>query len=267
VRRATGPPPVVPVSGIVLALPVPEALLASGAATVEAIPVSYYSGVRARGFGSLFFMFFPDGADLRAVQATAAAAGVNVTAIPAIDESATEAIPLPPDPETGVRYAYDPALLRSLRAGEWEEFVAALESGKIAGDRLVHFTTQPFELSAGLLLLPGLRVVVGGDSDAESPLLRVLLRLSVRSGAFSIPEFHRSFGQMAVWKYTAENDRILVCFNFVDSHAVADVVCPDAEDVEGCDKLELFELLSETTFRREPDALRTVGLHVILHEY
>jgi hypothetical protein len=255
------------VSGLVLALSVPDALRESGAATVEAIPTAYYSGIRGRGFGSLFLTAFPDGANLGAVQATAAPAGVTVSAIPEIDESATEPIALPPDPETGVQFLYDPTLLRTLRTGDWEGFLAALESGTIVGDRLVHLTTQPFELSAGLLLLPGLRVVRGGDSDAESPLLRVLLRLSVKAGAFSIPEFHRSFGRMAVWKYTAGDDRVLVCFNFVGSHAVADIICPDAQDIVGMEKMEVFELLSETTFRRDPHTMRTTGLHVILHEY
>jgi hypothetical protein len=52
-----GQPPVVPVSGIVPALPVADAHRESGAVRVEAT--------------------FPDGADLRAVQATAAAASFS----------------------------------------------------------------------------------------------------------------------------------------------------------------------------------------------
>jgi hypothetical protein len=60
----------------------------------------------------------------------------------------------------------------------------------------------------------------------------------------------------------------LVCFNFVNEHAVTDIPCPDAPDPRpGAETLDVIELLTETTYPRDTSKLRTQGLHVILHEY
>jgi hypothetical protein len=261
------PPPVVPPSGLVLAVAVAEALRRTSAESIEAIPASFYSSIRRQGFDSLFLLDVPEGADFALVQSTAEAEGLTVVGCPTIDESATEPIALPPDPITGLQYTYDPTLVQTLRASHWQEFLAILEGPNADFNRLVHFATRPFNLSAGLLLLPGLRVIRPAEDRRSAALLRLLLRPSVRVGDFSIPESTRSFGEMATWKYASQNDRVLVCFNFVDSHAVADIVCPDAPDAVRDDLIDVVEMLSETIYRRDPEEMRTKGLHVILHEY
>jgi hypothetical protein len=254
-------------STLTLAVNVSSALHETSSDSVETLPIEWYSAIRARGFGSLFFIDFPNGGNLDLVRSTASSANLKVLTIPTIDENSNSPILLPPDPETGIQYSYDPTLLQKLRVGDWDAFVAAIESKSVSRSNFVYFTTHPFELSAGLLLLPGLRVFQGEDCFQTSALLRILLRKALHSGVFSIPEIHRTFGKMVVWKYNTNEERILVCFNFVNSHAVTDIVCPDVGDAIDDDKIEVFELLSETTFRREPNQMRTTGLHVILHEY
>jgi hypothetical protein len=237
------------------------ALRETGAGSVEAIGAPYYAGLRARGFGAVLFTGFPPEGNLALVRKAAAEARVRVLACPALDDGAPCA--LAPDGA----YRYDPAAAQILRAGEWARFVAALERGEFAGADAVRLAAAPYALGVALLLLPGLRVLRGEFADADAAVRRLLARDAFRNGVFSIPEFTRSFGHMAIWKMSTATDRAIVCLNYVNAHAVADVKCPEAPDAVDTDKIKVFELLSETTYRRLPNDLRTLGLHVILHEF
>jgi hypothetical protein len=254
-----------------------QALEQNAAASPEALPPAFYAQLRAQGFTWVFFTNFPPNANLDAVREAAHCADLQLL----VDHAVTDShgpddglVLVDSDPETAYHYCFDPTLLRHLRAGQQHSFIECLERDDL--HRMVHFSTQDgfafagaagFVASAALLLLPGMRVLRNSESAFAPQLLAILTRKVVRSGTFSIPEVQHIFGRMAVWKYASDSERVIVCLNFVNGHAAANVLCPDAPDNVGGDKIEVFELLTETTTRRAPEELRADGLHVALHEY
>jgi hypothetical protein len=247
--------------------------------TIQEVPVSYYEGLHTRGFSWVFITNCPADADVDVVRRVVRTAGLKllVDRTEDTDEPNESIVPLADNPDGAFPYTYDPTPLELLRSGRWDEFVRYLKSPAIPLDCMVHFSVRAglefsersvFVATAALLLLPGLRIVRSSDWDRVGQLLPILLRTPLVSGDVLIPYVDHIFNRMGVWKYATKEERVLVCLNFTDEHAVATVLCPDAPDAqEGLDKIEFLELLQDTTFRRVPDEVRTRGLHVILREY
>jgi len=229
---------------------VPQLLAKTGSDTIESVPSSFYEGLKAQGFAWILLTEFPDDANLDVVAAQVAAAGLVLKT--SFDQLA--------------QFAVDPTGADLLRSGDWDAFVRYVE-GLDDDQRLLHVSSgDPWAVA--LLLLPGLRVFRDEDAGLMERLLPVFARDALAKGTFSIPNVQRIFGNLAAWKYTYGNERVLVCVNFVNAHAVANVHCPEAPDAETEKKtIDVLELLSDTLFRRNPEEMRGNGLHVILHEF
>jgi hypothetical protein len=257
-----------------------EAVAHTGSPDLESLPVSYFNSQRAQGFEWVFFTNVPDDFDFTALSASAHRGGLRLLINGVFDQPADDDGLILPDADpttTKYDYCYDPTFLDALRAQDPARFVWYLEHpGTIRLEHMVHFSATdglefseraPYVASVALLLLPGLRVLRHCDWDIVGQLLPVLTRPVLVSGIFSIPEVVRYHGTMIVWKYATEIEHVVICLNFTNDHSVANIVCPDAPDPIEYDKIQVFEYLTETTFRRSAEVMRTTGLHVILREY
>jgi hypothetical protein len=151
-----------------------------------------------------------------------------------------------------------------LQAGDVAGFQAALAA--LSPEERAHLLhaespTHDSEIPMALLALPGLKVIRGDDRE----LRRVLVREVLLNGEFSIPEITRISGTVIAWKYTGATRRVLVCVNPTDQRSIAEIPCPEAPDPVSGDRIEVLELVMDSTFRRDPIVMRTTGLFVILH--
>jgi hypothetical protein len=221
--------------------------------SLDNVPTSYFEQLRSIGITWLLLADLPDGANTDSVKAAAIAAGVTIRA------NGDDLSP----------YALDIRGPDFIRRGDMEGLMRFLEELSVdERRRLAHVSSDelPFNAIAGMLLLPGLRIFRDEDAQLMAQLLPIVSCEALAQGTFSVPESSHVFGRMAIWKYVSESDKALVCLNFRDAHAVANVVCEDAPEVDAT-VIDVVELLSLTIFRRSPNAIRTAGLHVILHEY
>jgi hypothetical protein len=217
----------------VLEVDISDAISESG--SIEAIPTSYYVLIRAGGFTRLLLRNLPADANLALVRRLVEAAGLTLftEGSGGVIESTTASYPWGPD---------------------WSTFDDVLTGHDQYARR-----AGPGGASSALLLLPGLRVV---RPNCALALMSILRRDALQRGRFSLPEVRHRFNKMAVWKYATGAERVLVCANPTAGHAVADVVCPDVEG--NAEKIDVIDLMTETTYKRSPEEMRTVGLRVIL---
>lgn len=225
---------------------VPALLTITSAPSVELVPQSYYADLRSQGISWLILTDFPESANLSVVEAIAASKRLKV------------AVKYPegflPDTEFG-------DLLRSGNVTGFQEALEALSPDEQS--RLIH-TESPrhdCEIPMALLALPGLKVLRGDDRE----LRRIFGRDEFLNGTFSFPEVRQVNGIVIAWKYTGINRRLLVCVNPTDQRGIAEIPCPEAPDPISGDKIDVPELIMDSTFRRDPAIMRTKGLFVILH--
>jgi hypothetical protein len=218
----------------VLEVDLSDAISESG--SIEAIPTSYYASIRASGFTRLLLRNLPGDTNLALVRRVVEAAGLTLfTEGSGGIESTTASFPWGPD---------------------WSTFDDVLTGHDQYARR-----AGPGGASSALLLLPGLRVV---RPDCAPALMSILRRDALQRGRLSLPEVRHRFNKMAVWKYATGAERVLVCANPTAGHAVADIVCPDVEG--NAEKIDVIDLMTETTYKRSPEEMRTAGLRVILFE-
>ena len=115
-----------------------------------------------------------------------------------------------------------------------------------------------------LLTLPGMRVVNFRDLGLVDLVLIVLSKKALRRGVFSLVKI-TSNGNMCAWKYVRGNQHILIAANFGVEQVTGHIICDDAPDSD--EKIKVVDILTQTTYMREPSVLRTTGLTVILYEY
>jgi hypothetical protein len=225
------------------------------AGSASDVPSSFFEGLRAAGVTRVLLTAVPDDADLSDLTETASGAGISLHGVgDAVGPYAADS--------TGAR------LLAAQDMPGFGAFLGALGEEERRG--LMHVTSDqlPANANSALVFLPGLRVFREEDAALMDVLLPVITRRPFAKGVFGIPEMEKVFGHMVVWKYVRGKRTVLVCVNYADAHAVANVVCPEAPDVQGEGKyIDVIELLSETIFRRVPAQMRGKGLHVILHEH
>jgi hypothetical protein len=234
-----------PTGQICYEISVPSLLAQTGAATVEAVPRSFYAGLRADRVSWVILTEFPESADLAAVRATASLEHVKVA--------------------TGYPEGFtsDEQLSGTLRSGDGAAFTSAVSA--LSQDELIHLLhaealAEDSEIPLAMLALPGLRVLGNESRHAR----RFLANNTLLNGTFSIPDVVPVSGTIVAWKYSATS-RILVCVNPTEQRAVALIPCPDAPDPVKGKMLKVFELVMDSTFRRDPNFLRSSGLYVILH--
>jgi hypothetical protein len=264
---------------LMLEIDVPSLLAVTHSASLASLPPDYFADLRAQGFEWIFLTNYPEDADIEDVRALVHRGGLRLLNGEFDDVSNDDGRVLPDADPALARYDYcfDPGFVEALRARDAVRFAEALvRPGPVRIEHMLHFSTtdrlafsprSAFAASAALLLLPGLRAMRHRHWPLIGALLPVLTRPVLRRGTFSVPEVRRYHAHMAVWKYADDLEHVIVCLNFAAAHAVASIICPDAPDPIEYDKIQVFEYLTETTYRRDAAEMRTAGLHVILREY
>lgn len=126
--------------------------------------------------------------------------------------------------------------------------------------------------AAMLLTLPGLRIINFRELALVDLILIVLSKKALRRGVFSLVKATSNTGSLVAWKYTKGNQHILIAANFDTRQTTGRIICddaPNASSKKGDDenKIEVVDILTQTTYMRDPQELRKDGLTVILYEY
>ncbi|OHT13012.1 hypothetical protein TRFO_03411 [Tritrichomonas foetus] len=176
--------------------------------------------------------------------------------------------------QTDATYFYNERPIMSLRERNPIEFANSVNN--VNEDLRPHFlhymNKQDLDFNyrsartaaAMLLTLPGMRVVNFRDLGMVDLILIVLSKKALRRGVFSLVNI-TSNGNMVAWKYTRGQQHILIAANFGLAQVTGHIICEDAPMSDG--KIKVVDILTQTTYMRDPKELRTTGLTVILYEY
>lgn len=264
---------------------------------LESVEVVEYERIRADGFSWIFITGIPPGTNLDVVSRTVKSAGLRLMTDYISPESARYAdgvrcgqdelflrrqlpklVLIGRTEGDGFDYIYDSKPYELLCAGDTTNFAEYIQWQEPEQLRhFLHYSEQDglyfnersaFTATAAMLMLPGMKVIRKRDLSLCEPILRLLQKKSVTRGVMSVVEASNKTGNMAVWKYTRGRQHILICVNFSNFHCFADILCEDAPDPDDEDgRIPVLELITDTTFMRDVQELRTKGLTVILYEY
>lgn len=264
---------------------------------LESVEVPEYERIRADGFSWIFITGIPPGTNLDVVSRTVKSAGLRLMTDYLSPESARYAdgvrcgqdelflrrqlpklVLIGRSEGDGFDYIYDSKPYELLCAGDTTNFAEYIQWQEPEQLRhFLHYSEQDglyfnersaFTATAAMLMLPGMKVIRKRDLPLCEPILRLLQKKSVTRGVMSVVEASNKTGNMAVWKYTRGRQHILICVNFSNFHCFADILCEDAPDPDDEDgRIPVLELITDTTFMRDVQELRTKGLTVILYEY
>lgn len=181
-------------------------------------------------------------------------------------------------------YVYDNRPIECLRAKDAEAFARVIRKETTENDRcrLLHYMcTQNLNFNprstrtaaAMLLTLPGMRVIDFTEIQLVDLVLIVLCKKAVRRGVFSFVNY-KSTGNTFAWKYTRGKQHILIVANFDTRQTTTTIICDDCPEPiksgkgkKDNGKVAFVDILSQTTYLRDPEEMRTKGLNVILYEY
>ena len=264
---------------------------------LESVEVVEYERIRADGFSWIFITGIPPGTNLDVVSRTVKSAGLRLMTDYLSPEAARYAdgvrcgqdelflrrqlpklVLIGRSEGDGFDYIYDSKPYELLCAGDTTNFAEYIQWQEPEQLRhFLHYSEQDglyfnersaFTATAAMLMLPGMKVIRKRDLSLCEPILRLLQKKSVTRGVMSVVEASNKTGNMAVWKYTRGRQHILICVNFSNFHCFADILCEDAPDPDDEDgRIPVLELITDTTFMRDVQELRTKGLTVILYEY
>ncbi|KAK8889941.1 hypothetical protein M9Y10_034697 [Tritrichomonas musculus] len=181
-------------------------------------------------------------------------------------------------------YVYDNRLFECLKNKDAEGFARIVRDETNENDRchLLHymciqgldFNPRSTRTAAAMLLtLPGMRVIDFSEIQLVDLVLIVLCKKAVRRGVFSFVNY-TSTGKTFAWKYTRGKQHILIVANFDTRQTTTTIICDDCPTKLEYDckrnkkeKVQFVDILSQTTYLRDPEEMRTTGLKVILYEY
>lgn len=122
-----------------------------------------------------------------------------------------------------------------------------------------------------VMMLPGMRIIKSQHLSICESLTEILTKKSVWRGVMTpLYASETTHGNITFWKYTRDRQHILVCVNFHDSRACARVLCEDAPEpavTAKSGKIPFWEMMTDTTYMRNANEVRTQGLCVILEPY
>ncbi|KAN0012235.1 hypothetical protein ACTFIU_007533 [Dictyostelium citrinum] len=72
---------------------------------------------------------------------------------------------------------------------------------------------------------------------------------------------------LVAYKWTYQNERRLCVLNFSDQQGTGNIILDDAEPINGNDTIPVTDLLSNTTYYRSSEQMRTTGLYVIINSW
>jgi hypothetical protein len=202
----------------------------------------------------------------------------------------------------GFDYSYDKEAIDQLVAHDVSGLISKLK--KLDLNVLSHFTENHDEprsmatfwnyapasdaASAALLSLPGVRLVfqdqwygfakkldvhlrraVKEDPSPEvqsffNSLFTILKMDSVLKGTFTIMTCNGG-SNVLTWRWVKGDEHVLFCVNFGESQQFGSIICDDAPT--SSETIPVVELMSGTTYYRNPAEMRTTGLNVILDAY
>lgn len=136
----------------------------------------------------------------------------------------------------------------------------------------LNFNDRSVRTAAAMLLtLPGMRIINFRELGLADLILIVLSKKAVRRGVFSLVNATSNTGSLVAWKYTKGNQHILIAANFDTRQTTGHIICDDAPNPstnsDENNKIEVVDILTQTTYMRDPQELRKDGLTVILYEY
>lgn len=173
-------------------------------------------------------------------------------------------------------YIYDNRPIQCLKNRDMTGFIKAIRDETNEDDRkhLLHymctnglfFNDRSTRTAAAMLLtLPGMRLIDYREIELVDLALIVLCKKAVRKGTFQFVNYTTN-GNAFVWKYKRDQQHILVVANFDTKQTTTRIVIDDCPTTEN-KKVPFVDILTQTTYLRDPKEMSTKGLAAILYEY
>ncbi|OHT12597.1 hypothetical protein TRFO_03619 [Tritrichomonas foetus] len=204
----------------------------------------------------------------------------------------------------GFNYIYEKELIDHLASGDIHGFRDLIFQNHFITKKMVHFIENHDEMRAitrfwgnfkattaatvALLTLPGIRLInfhqwLGYKHQIDvnlrraqkescdqkmilfyTRLFRVLETNAIRYGEWEPLPVHDAHNVVA-WKWVKDNQHLLITVNFSNDWSGGRVICNDAPlDMR---EINVHEMISNTTYVRDPHEMRETGLYLCLEAY
>lgn len=143
------------------------------------------------------------------------------------------------------------------------------------------------------MTIPGMRFYFEGQQDGYRNRLQVQLRRAApESVAVGVPQFYSIFTniisrpvfhtgtwtylgvsndptcwRLMAWKWTSNEERLLVVVNYSDSVGSGAIVLTDAQPINGNDSIPVIDLISQQTWTRSAHQMQTQGLFTVIQPW